>query len=346
MSESRELATHTGQGALAAAPVNSAQSVLAMVLEAARDPNIDAAKVETMANLAMKMQDREIEAQFNRDLNAAILEMPRISKQRQIIIPANKDRGTPERVQGRYAKFEDIDRVVRPILAKHNLTIRFEIGGEGALTTVRPIISHANGHVERGDAMRLPLEDSGSKNKTQGVGSSSSYGKRYAMCAALNIVTEGEDTDGRYFLEDDELNDRQQRLVAEAEAAAGNGEYQEWYGKQIAKERAWLVTAGVHGRLGGKALPKGRDEREEEAAPKTEDPPADPPAKKKPQTAEEWMAEYKIEARGAEDADHLRTIQERNKKGLDRLKTEFPALYRQIEDFHDVKLDELSRNGG
>ena len=41
----------------------------------------------------------------------------------------------------------------------------------------------------------LPLDTSGSKNGVQAVGSTVSYGKRYAICALLNIST-GDDTDG------------------------------------------------------------------------------------------------------------------------------------------------------
>ena len=44
--------------------------------------------------------------------------------------------------------------------------------------------------------MVLPLDTSGSKNAVQAVGTSVSYGKRYVMCAMLNIATRGEDDDG------------------------------------------------------------------------------------------------------------------------------------------------------
>jgi len=44
--------------------------------------------------------------------------------------------------------------------------------------------------------MTLPLDNSGSKNAVQAVGSSVSYGKRYVMAALLNITTRGEDDDG------------------------------------------------------------------------------------------------------------------------------------------------------
>src|SRR5689334_168057 len=98
-------------------------SFLTAILAATNDPNVDAVKMETLANLAVKLQDREREMEFNRAKNAAIMDMPVITKDGVIVIPANREKGTPERQQGRFARFEDIYRVVRPILQRNNLAL-------------------------------------------------------------------------------------------------------------------------------------------------------------------------------------------------------------------------------
>lgn len=333
----------TGRALMVEQAPSPSGNLLAQIVEAARDPTVDAGKMEAMANLAMKLQDRELQAQFNRDLASAIMEMPRISKRGVITIPA-KD-GRPERVQGKFAKFEDLDRVVSPILARHNLVIRFELGSDQG-TTARPILMHTNGVTERGDALRLPPDTSGSKNNAQAVGSSSSYAKRYAMCAALNIVTEDEDDDGRGgALPDDPPNDRQLRLIKQAEEAVSTGTYDDFFSKLPVKDRAWLIDTGRHAGFGGEQviLPRQEPKKPDQAPPSqtTEDRADPPPAKR--QTAEEWFEDYKRKVNNAADLDQLRGIQERASGGLGKIKADHPALWSKVEDLHAFTLDKLSR---
>lgn len=239
---SQEIVT-TGNGegrAIAAADANSA-NVLAMVLQAARDPEIDAAKVETMANLAIKLQDRERETEFNRDKIAALMEMPSIAKNGAIL---NKQGG----IQSRYSKWEDIHRIVKPILERHNLAISFNVGSTGQMVTVQPILSHRNGFVEKGDHMPLPIDTTGSKNGTQGAGSAASYGKRHTGKAMLNIVEHGVDDDGQAagggsgepyaMLTQDERN-----LVDHGRLIAADGmdAYAEWFKGIPADQRGFLA---------------------------------------------------------------------------------------------------------
>lgn len=335
----------TGRALMVEQAPSPSGNLLAQIVEAARDPTVDAGKMEAMANLAMKLQDRELQAQFNRDLAAAIMEMPRISKRGIIMIPA-KD-GKPGRVQGKFAKFEDLDRVVSPILAAHNLVIRFELGSDQG-TTARPILMHTNGITDRGEPLRMPPDTSGSKNAAQAVGSSSSYAKRYAMCAALNIVTEDEDDDGRGgALPDDDPNDRQQRMIKHAEEALKDGTYDSWFGQLPVKDKAWLIDTGRHGAWGGGQVSLPKQEARKEPPPPPEDhaeqerPPADPPAKR--QTAEEWFEDYKRKVNDAADLDQLRSIQERSSGGLGKIKADHPALWSKVEDLHAFTLDKLSR---
>jgi hypothetical protein len=54
---------------------------------------------------------------------------------------------------------------------------------------------HSAGHVEE-YSMPLALDTSGSKNETQGAGSTMSYARRYLLKSIFNIIEEGEDNDG------------------------------------------------------------------------------------------------------------------------------------------------------
>lgn len=234
-----DIVEHQPQSTAVAIPQSS--NVLAMVLEAARDPNIDAAKVETMANLAMRMQDREREEQFNRDKIAALMDMPMIAKNGSIL---NKQGG----VQSRYSKWEDIHRLIKPILERYNLAISFNVDHSGQMVTVQPILSHRNGFVEKGGNMVLPIDTTGSKNGTQGAGSAASYGKRHTAKAMLNIVEGGVDDDGQaagggstdpYEM----LAPEERALVDDARMAAGEGmsSYEDWYKALTPQQRGFLA---------------------------------------------------------------------------------------------------------
>lgn len=329
MSDSRELAAHDPGGRDVVASVDSARGMLAMIVEAARDPSVDANKMVTLAKLATDMQDRERRAEFNRAKMAAINAMPAIYK-----------RGLNTHLDTKYAKFEDYHRAAMPVLAAHGLSLDFRIGSEGRDVTVQPILRHENGYVEEGGIMRGPPDEGKGRSSIMAVGSASSYLKRYAMRAMLNIVEDGEDTDGVMPREGDQLNDRQQGVVIDAEAAAARGEYPAWYQRQTPKDKAWLVTSGVHARVGGgAALPDMTGERREEPPAEAEHRPEpeptrepEPRAEPKPKahntsTPDGWAAQYVDDMRAAKDVDAIERVKAKGAGGLNKLAAEHQRLY-------------------
>lgn len=209
------------------------------VVAASRDPTVDAAKTTALANLAMQIQDREAERRFRMAKHSALMEMPTITKNGAI---TNKQGG----VQSRYSKWEDIDRATRPILAKNHLILSFNIGHEGQMVTVQPVLAYSDGELafeERGDHMVLAVDTTGSKNATQGAGSAASYGKRHSAKAILNIIEEGEDTDGRAVIGYDALPEQDRALIDQARSEAGGGTdaYAAWFKSLSAEERGFLA---------------------------------------------------------------------------------------------------------
>lgn len=224
-----DLTNHNG-GALAPSSDSKMADMFQSLVALAKDPSVDAAKMTSLVDLQMKMMDYSKQEEFNRDKIAAIMKMPAINKRGMI---TNKNGG----VQSRYSKFEDIHRVVMPILRAHNLVISFNVGSQGGMVTVQPILSHTNGAVEKGEAMALPIDTTGSKNGTQGAGSAASYGKRHSLKAMLNIIEDGEDTDGRPMTE----------LEQEGSNAASCGmdAYKRWY-DGLAREEKLIIFRGRH----------------------------------------------------------------------------------------------------
>ena len=94
-----------------------------------------------------------------------------------------------------YARWEDINAQIKPVLSAHGFALNFKIHEEGEQTlAMTAILKHRDGHVEQ-TTKRLPLDKSGSKNIVQAFGSTQSYAMRYAAIALLNIVSRGEDDD-------------------------------------------------------------------------------------------------------------------------------------------------------
>lgn len=218
------------------------------LVELAKDPSVDPEKIKALAELQRDMIRDRRQEEFNRDKIAAVMEMPVITKDGKVINHKTKE------VQSRYSTFEKLYAVVKPILEKHHLALTFDIdekqGFQGVLVT--PILAHTNGHVERGGSMPLAIDTTGSKNATQGAGSSSSYGKRHTMKAMLNIVEEGIDDDGASAgRQIPQHGGEWDKLVDDARAAAtgGSASYETFFKSLTGMQRGYLMDKGEHGKL-------------------------------------------------------------------------------------------------
>ena len=108
----------------------------------------------------------------------------------------------------RYARLEDVQAAIRPILADHGFSVRFKVKDGESFIDVTCILSHRNGHSDD-DTIRLPYDTGGQKNAVQARGSTVAYGKRYTLCNILGIQTGGEDTDGATPLSGETLTEKQ-----------------------------------------------------------------------------------------------------------------------------------------
>lgn len=318
--------TGPGQGReLAAAPESSGLSMFQQLMERSTDPAFDAGKMEQMVKLAIEVRNDNQQQEFNRSMHDAILEMPVITKDGRIVI---KDKVTGAITQSTpFAKYEDIDRVVRPIAARHGLSYTFEPGGDGQRLTCEIIIRHRNGHVHRGGAMPLPLETSGSKNNVQGVGSSMSYGMRYCLRLGFSIRMEGLDDDGNGGRAPVVLLpfERENAVLQEAEEAFVGGTYEAWYRGQSPKDRAWLIQHGHHVRFGG-APPAAAL-----TGPKPADKGADPvPEQPKRGALDQRVDEYEQDLQRCTDLDQLQKLQLDRQTWFDKVKERRPDLAERI----------------
>ena len=158
------------------------QAIMQMIERVVLNPDADMDKLDKMLDMQERILNRNAKQSYTADLAAMQAELPLVGKLGE---GHNK---------AKYARLEDINEAIRPTLQKYGFAVTFRTKQAEKTLTVTAILSHRMGHSEETDLI-LPLDTSGSKNAVQAVGSTISYGKRYALCLLLNIST-GDDTDG------------------------------------------------------------------------------------------------------------------------------------------------------
>lgn len=194
----------------APAPMAGDDPFFAMIERAARDPAISVEKLERLYELSERARTARAKQAFAEAFAALQIELPTVDRKNRIIVYKEADRkkqGGP--VEGvdvpqqstPYATLETIIREIRAPLARHGFSIRFEHATSPAgLIETAAILTHRDGHAERASTPPLQHDSSGSKNNVQAVGSSLTYGRRYALLALLAIVShapQDADDDGK-----------------------------------------------------------------------------------------------------------------------------------------------------
>lgn len=179
---------------------NDSAAIMQVIAQAANSPQCDIDKMERLLAMHERMQERGAEQAFNASMAQMQIELPSIAER-------GKGHGSIK-----YATFEDINDVVKPIMQKFGFALSFRVEHVKEGVNVTGILMHKDGHREQ-TAMLLPVDTSGSKNAVQAVGSSVSYGKRYVMCAMLNISTRGEDDDGYAAAPSSTITEHQSRTI-------------------------------------------------------------------------------------------------------------------------------------
>jgi hypothetical protein len=161
-------------------------TTIARLLE---NPAMDPDKISKFLDIQMRLLEDQRKQEFADALTRLQARIPQIDKHGQIL---DKD----DKVRNKYAKYEDIDVVLRPIISEEGFAVTFN--EEEANTNGRRYsctLLHRGGHSET-KYLTLPLDSSGGKNGIQGAGSSFYYARRYLLKAHFNLVEKGVDQDG------------------------------------------------------------------------------------------------------------------------------------------------------
>jgi hypothetical protein len=155
-----------------------------LLIQQAVENNLDPASLRELLNVRREWEADEAKKAYNHALADFQREAPIIEK-------ADDAHGK------KYAALDRIWRTVRPLLTEKGLSVTWHettIDTEAKVCSIKGELSHRDGHsvpLKRD----VPMPDIiRGQNAAQQAGSAETYGKRYALCAALGIVT-GEDDD-------------------------------------------------------------------------------------------------------------------------------------------------------
>lgn len=191
-------------------------SIMAVISRAAADPTCDIEKMERLLAMHERMQAKDSEAAFNAGMAQMQCEIPTVFEAAVNLHTGNA-----------YATLDDITRIIKPIMQRHGFAITFKVENLEKAISVTGILMHRDGHREQ-TTMTLPADIGKGRNEVQAVGSSTTYGKRYVMCALLNITTsDTRDDDAQSSDGSDTAEMRAQAvadILAQVEAAASPDE--------------------------------------------------------------------------------------------------------------------------
>lgn len=107
------------------------------------------------------------------------------------IKPAVKD-SMNSHFKSRYSDISSVWNAIRDPMTSNGLTVWQDVTTEEKHVSVTTRVVHASGQWVEFGPLSVPM----SKTDAHGVGSAISYAKRYALCAALGVVSGDEDDDG------------------------------------------------------------------------------------------------------------------------------------------------------
>jgi len=153
-------------------PTPTPATMLQAVIEKGIGPE-NVAVLEKLMQLYERVQEREAERAFTQAFNALQADLPQIVASTEI----------PNR--GRYEKFEDVMRVVGPLLVKHGFAVSFSMDAKDGRVLETCHLRHIGGHSHSNSfAVRTGKADT----ETQADCKAATTAKRNALLNALNIV--------------------------------------------------------------------------------------------------------------------------------------------------------------
>jgi hypothetical protein len=186
-----------------------AQALAEFMQGVLRDPNVPADKLDALWRMRKELLAEEHREAYDSAFAAMHAELPQVRKDGKIEL--TKDGKKLGLIP--FARWEDMDKIIRPILAKYGFALHFTTVESAGKLLIRGELTR-EGHSRTAD-IPLPPDVGPGRNALQAVGSALSYGKRYATEMLLNIVRCGEDDDGNTAVNAGPISAAQEKQLAD-----------------------------------------------------------------------------------------------------------------------------------
>nr|HEV8010843.1 ERF family protein [Bradyrhizobium sp.] len=190
-----------GEGDLRSAPTWAppvpapAETFAGVLMQMLANPDIPADKMEVVMRMRREVLGDQAREAFMQHFAEFSAELPQVDRDGTVeLVKDNKP-------VGRYSftTIENMDIVLRPLLAKHGFAISFASADNANGVTVTGTLSGWGW--ERSSTYTLPPDKGPGRNELQARGSSRRYAKRYVTDDLCNVVRKGKDDDARGALE-------------------------------------------------------------------------------------------------------------------------------------------------
>lgn len=162
--------------------------------------------------LKERMDAKQAEREFATDFIALQKDIPKVKATKAVP-------GKGDTIKYHFAPYEEIMDAVQPLLEKHGFAVTFGSRFEG--TPPRMVATctlvHRGGHSKANEFGARVGDGPPGASPAQADGAASTYAKRFALCNALNIRTEGLDDDARLIggpVSAEQASELRERLLA------------------------------------------------------------------------------------------------------------------------------------
>lgn len=183
-----------GASALAAVPQAGGLAPLSAeaLIAKAIDAQVPVDTLERLLAMRADLKREEAREAFFAALARFQAAVPHIDKSRS----ANIKTRTGASFSYRYADLAGIQRAIAPALEQCGLSVTFDTAAAPSGFLVSCAVHHVLGH-QLTASFPVPVAAADRMSAAQAAGSALTYGRRYALCAALGIVTAEDDDDAQ-----------------------------------------------------------------------------------------------------------------------------------------------------
>lgn len=176
------------------AVISESSKFLDTLSQLAVNPDVDPTKLHVLLDVQERILTKKAEQEFNEAFQRLRGKLPIIKKGDVVEYPVNKNNPDgPKKEAFKFAKWEKVQAIIDDIIAEEGFDLTFDSEIHTNGTSTIAILHHVGGHTRRTSTPPIPIDSSGGKNNVQGIGSSMSYGQRYATKFALNLRFEDDD---------------------------------------------------------------------------------------------------------------------------------------------------------